>query len=347
MQQNPYIQNNPYMNQPAGLPGSPAPQSGALSKPGFGNLTTGRPPIDEVIGIIQDWKVEFDPQYQSSNFHLLMQNIQVLHSQSPWPYTECDIRIRVGTGLNGGWGLFGQSIAAQLGCSLDAVDVDLLKGQWVHLVCIHNWFYGVNNQNGQVMTGDVWKLHRFLQPGENPAPMFDTYARDALASGQSVVPQPAAGGQQAGYANGQVAPNMATAQGPSLNPQAVQPIAQQAAPQAAQTLPHQMAPSQPMPNPMPSQAVGQQGQQVAQVPQATEVVPQQEVIGQAIQTPLERATSLLLGSTKSQFFEKAVVDETIRKDPSLMAAITGDTFIAGLLSSGAFFENSLGVFETP
>ena len=116
MQQNPYIQQNPYGNQPAGLPGSPIAQSGALSKPGFGNLTTGRPPIDEVIGIIQDWKVEFDPQYQSSNFHLLMQNIQVLHSQSPWPYTECDIRIRVGTGLNGGWGLFGQSIAAQLGC---------------------------------------------------------------------------------------------------------------------------------------------------------------------------------------------------------------------------------------
>ena len=195
------------------------------------------------------------------------------------------------------------------------------------------------------MTGDVWKLHKFLSPGENPIPMFDTYARDALASGQAVVPQPAAGGQQAGYTNGQQA---AQPQGPSINPQQVvqqapqssQPIAQQAAPQVAQAIPQQMAPVQQMPQ-----------QPVAQAPLAIEVPPQQGILGQvegnATQTPLERATSLLHGSTKSQFFEKAVVDETIRKDPSLMAAITGDTFIAGLLSSGTFFENSLGVFETP
>ena len=169
---------NPFQVQTVGQGASPGfggtpGVTGTPPRPSWHNIRSGGgPPVQELIGLVNSWSTEPN-RFGRYKFNLHLGSIQVLAADAPYPYSEVTIGINYSDTptLNSGWGLFGQSIAHALGLELEEVDVDALKGKWVHL-CRRDKINFGTNQQGQALIGNAWELVELVQPGQVVQPVY-------------------------------------------------------------------------------------------------------------------------------------------------------------------------------
>jgi len=155
----------------------------------------GNTPVAEVVGLCSNWGIAPN-QFGDNMITLNLSQCQILKSDSPFPYSELPLGIKYSESLNSGWGKFGQSVAEVFQCDIDALDIDLLVGQWLHLLRIDNVNFGTDSKTGQQFLGSVWKLVELVQAGApvvaihpslvNPQPAAAAIA--AVVSGQVANP---------------------------------------------------------------------------------------------------------------------------------------------------------------
>ena len=137
-------------------------------KPSWKNLkgAGGSTPIAEVVGLCDSWEIAPDA-FGSNQVAFALSKCQVLKADSPYPYSDFTLSIKYSDSLNSGWGKFGDSVSKVLNTATDALDIDMLKGQWLHLLRVDNVPYGTDRATGQPITGTVWNLVEIVQ--ENAA----------------------------------------------------------------------------------------------------------------------------------------------------------------------------------
>lgn len=144
------------------------PQLQDSMKPSWKNLkgAGGSTPIAEVVGLCDSWEIAPD-SYGTNQVAFSLSKCQVLKADSPYPYSDFTLSIKYSDSLNSGWGKFGDSVSKVLNTATDALDIDMLKGQWLHLLRIDGVPYGTDRVTGQPITGTVWNLVEIVQ--ENAA----------------------------------------------------------------------------------------------------------------------------------------------------------------------------------
>ena len=145
-----------------------------ILKPSWQNLKGGgaaRTPVEEIVGQCYDWKVE-PTQWGSNNIVLSFNQCQILKSDTPFPYAEWNLTIKWSDTVSSGWGIFGQSAAEKLGVDIELLDIDLLKGRWMHLLRTFKEFGDDRNAaplpdgTQPKISGFVWQIVQFIQPGQ-------------------------------------------------------------------------------------------------------------------------------------------------------------------------------------
>jgi len=159
-------------------------------KPSWKNLkgAGGSTPIAEIVGHCDSWEIAPDA-FGSNQVAFALSKCQVLKADSPYPYSDFTLSIKYSDSLNSGWGKFGDSVSKVLGIATDTLDVDLLKGQWLHLLRIDNVPYGTDRQTGQPITGTVWNLVEIVQEG---APVTAVHPSLQAGAIPSAAPAPVA-----------------------------------------------------------------------------------------------------------------------------------------------------------
>jgi hypothetical protein len=156
---------------PAAFPEQGSPQAPSGLVPSWRGLKTGfGTPVREFVGTFNHWQIN------QARFGTMVQmdfsQCQILASDSPYPYAEVTIEIKYSDQGNSGWGVVGTSLAEALGVELNALNIDALKGQTLHMYRYEK-DYGTNQQ-GEQMRGWVWKCVTTLQSGENATMLTGT-----------------------------------------------------------------------------------------------------------------------------------------------------------------------------
>ena len=299
-----------------------------LAKPSWRGLSQGgnRIPVAEFIGQCTAWAVAPD-NFGNQNVNLSFGNCQVLHSDTPWPYAEITLAIKISQSVNSGWGKLGETIARAFGVTMDILDIDQLMGQWVHMVRHDATVFGQDRNTGKDMTGVTWEMVGFVQTGVQVVPRY-------VAEYPHPVP-----GVNGAPANSNLAPAMPTpplAVAPAVVPGMPVPTA----PAIIPPVPQPIAPVAPIPD-VPAAAVPVAQAMAPPVPQAVPVAP----VATAVTPPVTaavaddtldartRAKQLLHNKTAADFFSAAITDQTIRGDLGLVNAIAQSQFIPGLIAS--------------
>lgn len=139
-------------------------------QPTWRNLKTssgGGLPIEEFVGDCKSWGVAPD-NFQNMSLNMSFENIEVHQSDTPWPYPECVISIKLSDVKNSGWGKFGESLALVLNVDINDIDIDKLSGQRCHLVRHKGVHYGTNRTTKEEILGNAWELVAFIPPGGAP-----------------------------------------------------------------------------------------------------------------------------------------------------------------------------------
>mgnify|MGYP005829468061 CR=1 FL=1 len=156
-------------------------------KPSWKNLrgTGGATPVAEVVGLCDSWGLAPN-QFGDNQITLSLSQCQILKSDSPFPYTDWALSIKYSDSLNSGWGKFGQSVAEVYQVDIDQLDIDLLKGQWLHLLRIDNVNYGTDRNTGQPFLGSAWKLVELVAPGAPVAAIHPSLANPQVSAASVV-----------------------------------------------------------------------------------------------------------------------------------------------------------------
>lgn len=165
-------------------------------KPTWRGLTSGArtTPLREFVGRLERWAVETDSLGTVVAFYL--QNVEVGSSDQPFPYAEARLAVKYSQALNSGWGKLGQSIAGVLNIPMDALDIELLVGQMLHLLRHDNVSYG-QGRDGTEMRGTVWELVSLVKPAQKipwkltPAQLLPVVSASVPVATVSVVSAPA------------------------------------------------------------------------------------------------------------------------------------------------------------
>tara|TARA_Y100000310_G_scaffold193641_1_gene193601 strand:+ start:8073 stop:8834 length:762 start_codon:yes stop_codon:yes gene_type:complete len=154
-------------------------------KPGWKNMKGGgsKTPVAEAVGLFSGWKTEVS-NFGGNNVVLSFTNCQMLKLDAPYPYPDWDLSIKFSESINSGWGIIGTSLAEGLGLELDMLDIDLLRGRWCHMLREDNHSFGTNKTVNppQAMLGSVWRLVRFVQPGESVVSVAPVMAPTPVAT---------------------------------------------------------------------------------------------------------------------------------------------------------------------
>lgn len=154
-------------------------------KPGWKNMKGGgsKTPVAEAVGLFSGWKTEVS-NFGGNNVVLSFTNCQMLKLDAPYPYPDWDLSIKFSESINSGWGIIGTSLAEGLGLELDMLDIDLLRGRWCHMLREDNHSFGTNKTVNppQEMLGSVWRLVRFVQPGESVVSVAPVMAPTPVAT---------------------------------------------------------------------------------------------------------------------------------------------------------------------
>ncbi len=164
-----YAGQQPVYAQPA--PGQPPyGQPGAVAIPDikWSGLKVGgayKIPLTRFIGRFDGYELDTQSTFGVRVVEKYSQ-VQVLETTAPWPWATADVSIKYADSDNSAWGrhvgsakTLGLALAAQ---SLQEAMTELV-GRYFELVqAVES--YG-ENQQGQPMTGDVWRFVRLVQPG--------------------------------------------------------------------------------------------------------------------------------------------------------------------------------------
>ena len=271
-------------------------------------------PVEEMVGQFVEWKLELD-NFNNNQVVFKFSQCQILKSDTPYPYPEWEMSIKFSEQEVSAWGFFGDSASEALGTTRELLDIDLMKGRWVHILrTSHD--YGPDKTKevspgvpARIM-GVVYRVVRFIQPGE---------AVTSIA--------------QATPAQVQEAPVAA------LNPQGTTPTQQVAVPV---TMPAAQVVATPAPAAVATPIV-------AAVPVPVETVttvppsPVATIEAPAVtQSAEDRALELLHGRDAASFFALAIPDEVIRPNSDLVNAIMSGVFVQTQITSGKVIKNEDG-----
>ncbi len=297
-----------------------------MQKPSWRGLTGGgATPVAEFVGQVGSWGLATNQFGQQVVFKI--QQAQILHSDTPYPYAELDLSIRYSESQNSGWGKFGESVATSFGVSMEALDIDGLIGQTIHCVRHDNYTFFVDRQ-GVPAVGSYWEMVSLVQPGQQVASI---YAQVNPAGALVTAPNP----------NGTLAmpppmvPQIPTPMAPQPPP-AMVPVATQPAP----IPPVPVAPVVPVAAPIPTPIVP--APPVAIVAPAILVAPVGPPDGSGAETV---AKQLLHGKTLSDFYREAMQSEAIRANPTLSQSILMQTYVESLKQQGVAIENADGTYS--
>lgn len=308
--------------------------------PGFQNLEErGRIPVAEFVGRYVGWALA-ENQYGQS-IVLSFDNVQILASDAPWPYSEVNLQIRYSNSTTSGFGIFGISLAAALGIAREACDLENTKNQFLHIVREDEHYYGINPQTNQAMTGVVWHVVQAVQPGApTPVPV-----KDQLFPKQQMVGQ---NGQQPAGQQPQQQPMMGQGQAPQA-PAQNQQMQQPQQPMQTQQQPQQPAPAvatQPAPapaNPQPAQNPVPANMPVDPPPTTQPVGAPQPVAGTV--TPEDQALKLLHGKDRDSWVREVMNDQLVQSDANLFSAILNNQWLANMIGAGRVTQNQDGTYN--
>jgi len=153
----------------------------AGGKPTWGGLKSGefRTPLKEFVGDLKGWEVGSDT-FGNVVIQLHFERLQVIRSDTPYPYPEETLAIKYSDRLNSAWGKAGTYFAEVLGMGMDNLDIDYLKGRRWHMLRHDDIQFGKNKTTGEPLLGIVWQAVKLVQPGEvvvgatGPAPAIAT-----------------------------------------------------------------------------------------------------------------------------------------------------------------------------
>ena len=277
-------------------------------KPSWKNLKGGgaKTPVGEMVGLFSGWRTE--PSQYGTNVILEFSQCQMLRLDAPYPYAEWALSVKFSESANSGWGILGKSIADGLDIDIELMDIDLLSGRWCHMLREDNHSFGINkNVDPPVeMTGSVWKLIEFVQPGQ---PVTAVVA----------------------------APVPVAAPAPVVAPVAVMAPVAVPAPVAVATTP--VTAAIPVVAGAAPAAVA-----VASVPAPVAApTPTQGVV--LSDDPQTRALQMLHGKDLSTFFQTAIPDQVIRIDGSLIQSITANAYVPAQVAAGKAVHNADGTYS--
>lgn len=286
-----------------------------MSKPSWRGLQGGgTTPVGEFVGTVGSWGLAQSQYGQQVVFKI--NQAQILHTDTPFPYAELDLSIKYSEAQNSGWGKFGESIARALGISMEVLDIDQLIGQVIHCVRNDNYTFFVD-KSGQAAIGSYWELVQFVQPGTSVPSIFAqknpvTGVPPNSNSAAAVPPMPP--------------PALATPSNPGI--------------------PTPVIPTVPIPAPIPVPVVP------VAVPLAPPVAPAVPVPATPViptapdgNNAEEVAKQLLHGKTLSEFYRDAMQNPEIRANPSISQAIVMQAYVEGLKAQGVATENPDGTFS--
>lgn len=138
-------------------------------------------PIAEIVGLCQAWDAKPN-SFGDTQVNLHFSNCQVIKADAVFPYAEWTLSIKYSDSQNSGWGIFGESVAEALGINIELLDIDLLKGQWCHILREDGHSFGTNRQTSQEMLGTAWHLVETIQPGAQVTPRHPSLQQAALVA---------------------------------------------------------------------------------------------------------------------------------------------------------------------
>ena len=126
-------------------------------------------PVQEFVGTLTGCSVGSNGFNQATSIDLQWDQIQVVNSESPYPYPQLFLPIKYSDSLSSGWGVFAESVAEVLQIDLESVDPTLLLSQTFH-VCREDWHEFFTKKDPvtgaeEVIRGTVWRVLGLVQPG--------------------------------------------------------------------------------------------------------------------------------------------------------------------------------------
>jgi len=121
------------------------------------------------VATLRSWGIA-PSSFGGSNVQFDFVNLQVIRSDSPYPYAEAIVEIKYSDQVNSGWGRLGKSIANALSTDINYLDVDQLIGQILHWVRHDDVQFG-KDKEGAPIVGSVFEMVAIVQPGQTVTPV--------------------------------------------------------------------------------------------------------------------------------------------------------------------------------
>jgi len=290
-------------------------------------LASSTNPVEEVVGQFVDWRLELD-SFNNNQIVFRFGQCQVLTSDVPFPYPDWELSVKFSEHEVSAWGFFGLSAAEALGTSIELLDIDLLKGRWAHVLrTMHD--YGPNKEKESSpgvparMVGAVYRIIRFIQPGEAVASIAPPRVVAPIATPVPVAATPAP--VQVAMPAAQVIP----APTQTLTPTVQAPLVNGEVSASA----------------IPSPAPVMVSTPAVAAPVTTVAVPAAAIPATTVApdiTPEDQALLFLHGKDNASFFAAAIPDPIIRTNAELVNSIMSGVFIQAKITSGQVVKNDDG-----
>jgi hypothetical protein len=108
--------------------------------------------------------------------------MQVIRSDSPFPYPQLVLSIKYSDSENSGWGLFAQSVARALNISLQDVAPMMLVQHQYHLVRHDDHLFFTNRTTGEEARGTYWEMLALVADGAAVVPWVSPNSAPAAAA---------------------------------------------------------------------------------------------------------------------------------------------------------------------